>query len=61
MYSFKQENYKRFLLVSLEFLVELNGVEMTAREKLKIFGRYPKEAEEYEDEDNEYYKYQTYE
>ena len=40
----------------------MNGVEMTAREKLKIFGRYPKEAEAYEEEeDKDYYKYTNYE
>lgn len=44
--------------------MELNGVELTAREKLKIMGRFPKEAEEYEkdeEEDENYYKYENYE
>jgi hypothetical protein len=35
----------------LENIVELDGVEMSTKEKLKILGRYPKEAEEYDEGD----------
>ncbi len=47
----------------MDLLIELDNVEITTQEKLKILGRYPKEAEEYEQENYEeedYYKGPNY-